>query len=437
MIQSSAFSNPYFINSCQSTVFRLRSSVLFILLFAFSSIYSQTKTLEVCSSCEYKSIKNAISFANDGDTVLIKKGNYKETDIQISKAISIIGEDNPVIDGQDKKTNIFYCNTENFSISGLSFKNVGMSYVNEFAAIFVFKSKNFTLKNNNFSSVFYSFIIQDSSYGKIVNNKVTGTMEDETKAGNGVHIWKAKRMHIENNEITNMRDGIYLEYVQHSTITNNKSINNIRYGLHFMFSHDNVYDYNEFKGNGAGVAVMYSKRVEMYHNNFHHNWGTASYGLLLKEIYDSEIENNTFQDNTIGINLDGCNRISYKKNNFIGNGWAVKFIGACYENSFTQNNFLSNAFDLSYSSKLNDNSFDGNHWSEYTGYDLDHNGIGDVSYRPVKLFSYIVNKSPDALVLLRSLFVDVLNFSEKVSPVFTPDKLIDSKPIIKRIKIDD
>lgn len=429
--------SKYLVSYRRTSIFDLRLSFFFILTFTFTQTFSQTKTLEVCSSCEYKTINKAVSIAKDGDTVLIKKGVYKETNIQVNKAVSIIGENNPVLDGEGKKENIFYCKTNNFTISGLSFKNVGMSYTKEFAAVFVYDSKHFTLKGNNFNSVFYSFIIQDSSYGNILNNIVIGTMEDETKAGNGVHVWKANNMHIENNEVSNMRDGIYLEYVNKSTITNNKSINNIRYGLHFMFSHDDVYDYNEFKGNGAGVAVMYSKRVEMYHNNFHHNWGTASYGLLLKEIYDSKIENNTFQDNTIGINLDGCNRITYKNNNFIGNGWAVKFIGACYKNKFEQNNFLSNAFDLSYSSKLNNNSFNGNHWSEYTGYDLDHNGVGDVSYRPVKLFSYIVNKSPDALVLLRSLFVDVLNFSEKVSPVFTPDKLVDSKPIIKRIKIND
>lgn len=417
--------------------FSLRYFIFLMLIYTSTSVFSQSKTLEVCSSCEFKSIKTAVLSANDNDTVLIKKGTYKETSIEVNKAISIIGEDNPIIDAEGKKENIFHCEGENFSISNITFQNVGMSYVKEFAAVFVHKSKDFVVKNNAFNSVFYSFIIQDSSDGKVLNNTVIGTMEDETKAGNGIHIWKAKRMHVEGNIVRNMRDGIYLEYVQHSTITKNKSIDNIRYGLHFMFSHDNVYNYNEFTGNGAGVAVMYSKRVEMYYNNFHHNWGTASYGLLLKEINDSKIEGNTFQDNTIGINLDGCNRISYKKNNFIGNGWALKFIGACYKNEFEQNNFLSNAFDLSYSSKLNDNSFNGNHWGEYTGYDLDNNGVGDVPYRPVKLFSYIVNKSPNALVLLRSLFVDVLNFSEKVSPVFTPDKLIDDKPIIKRININD
>jgi len=154
---------------------------------------------------------------------------------------------------------------------------------------------------------------------------------------------------------------------------------------------------------------------------------------LLKEIYDAQIENNYFVQNTIGINVENCSRVQYINNNFIRNGWAVKFSGGCYDNVFELNNFMNNAFDLSYNSRLNDNRFEGNYWSEYTGYDLNKDGIGDVPYRPVKLFSYVVNKTPETLVLLRSLFVDIINFSEKVSPVFTPNELVDSKPIMIRI----
>ena len=96
---------------------------------------------------------------------------------------------------------------------------------------------------------------------------------------------------------------------------------------------------------------------------------------------------------------------------------------------------MNNAFDLSYNSRLNDNRFEANYWSEYSGYDLDKNGIGDVPFRPVKLFSYVVNKTPEAIVMLRSLFVDIINFSEKVSPVFTPNDLVDPKPLMLEIKM--
>jgi nitrous oxidase accessory protein len=174
----------------------------------------------------------------------------------------------------------------------------------------------------------------------------------------------------------------------------------------------------------------------MYNNDFKDNWGTASYGLLLKEINDAEIIGNIFKENTIGINIEGTNRITYRNNDFIGNGWALKVRGAVYTNSFVNNNFLHNSFDLSYSSNLNDNIFDNNYWSDYTGYDLDRDGIGDVPYRPVRLFSYIVNRTPETIVLLRSLFMDIIDFSERVSPIFTPDNLLDANPMMKKIKME-
>ena len=75
---------------------------------------------------------------------------------------------------------------------------------------------------------------------------------------------------------------------------------------------------------------------------------------------------------------------------------------------------MHNSLDLAYNTKVNDNKFENNHWSEYTGYDLDKDGVGDIPYRPVKLFSYIVNRTPEALVLLRSLFVDIINYYSSI-----------------------
>ena len=233
-----------------------------------------------------------------------------------------------------------------------------------------------------------------------------------------------------------VRDGIYLEFSDDIIIRRNISKYNVRYGLHFMFSNDDLYEYNTFEGNGAGVAVMFSKRIDMHHNVFKKNWGTASYGLLLKEISDAKISNNVFFENTVGITSEVCTRIEYKNNDFISNGWAMNMKGGSYTIKVINNNFLHNSFDISYYGRMNDNLFDGNYWSDYTGYDLDKNGIGDVPYRPVKLFSYIVNRSPEAIILLRSLFIDIIDFSEKVSPVFTPDDLIDENPKMKRIEHD-
>jgi len=406
-----------------------------LIFFFFIAVAVSAKQIVVCQSCEVKTIKEAIKMAKDGDEIFIKKGVYKEQDIVIDKPISLIGENGAVIDGNNVG-GILIFQTNNFKIKGLKIINVGLSYTIEYAAIKVIKGNDFVIEDCVMENVFFGILIEKSKRGIIRNNKISSNRKNEASSGNGIHIWSGEELKIYNNVLFGLRDGIYFEFVKNSIAHHNLSYNNIRYGLHFMFSNNNEYHHNEFRNNGAGVAVMFSKFTNMHNNKFRLNWGAASYGLLLKEIYDAEIYDNLFEQNTIGINAEGSTRINYKNNTFLRNGWAVKIAGACYSNIFIKNDFLNNSLDLAYNSNINDNKFNNNYWSEYTGYDLDKDGIGDVPYRPVKLFSYIVNKTPEALILLRSLFVDIINFSEKVSPVFTPDDLMDNNPLMKRAIIN-
>ncbi|WP_273276635.1 nitrous oxide reductase family maturation protein NosD [Maribacter polysiphoniae] len=403
---------------------------LVILLFLIgNSLWA--KTIPVCSDCEVKSIKEGITKAADFDTLLIKKGTYREFNILVDKPLTLLGENFPVIDGEDQGE-IIRVVSDNVTIDGLFIINVGTSYTSDYAAIRVVKSENFLIQNVVLEKLFFGIYLEKSNNGKVYHNKIIGDAVDEYNSGNGIQLWYSHHVEVDRNIVQGVRDGIYLEFSDHITINDNESTNNLRYGLHFMFSDDDVYTNNTFEKNGAGVAVMFSKRIRMEDNIFRQNWGTAAFGMLLKEINDAEIIGNTFEENTIGINIEGSNRIVYKNNDFINNGWAVKVLGACYSNSFEHNNFLYNSFDISYNSKLNDNKFENNYWSNYTGYDLDKDGIGDVPYRPVKLFSYIVNRTPETIVLLRSLFMDIIDFSEKVSPVFTPDNLLDALPLMKK-----
>lgn len=403
--------------------------LVFILLLMGTSLWA--KTIVVCQDCELGSIKEGIAVAVDFDTLLIKKGTYKEYNILIDKPLTLLGENYPVIDG-GKRGEIIRIVSDNVTVDGLFLINVGTSYTTDYAAIRVVKSENFIIQNVVLEKLFFGIYLEKSNHGKVYHNKIIGDAVDEYNSGNGIQLWYSHNVVVDRNIVQGVRDGIYLEFSDHITINNNQSTNNLRYGLHFMFSNDDTYTNNTFQNNGAGVAVMFSKRILMKGNTFRQNWGSAAFGMLLKEINDAEIIDNTFEENTIGINIEGSNRITYEGNDFINNGWAVKVLGACYTNSFVKNNFLYNSFDISYNSKLNDNKFENNYWSNYTGYDLDKDGIGDVPYRPVKLFSYIVNRTPETIVLLRSLFMDIIDFSEKVSPVFTPDNLMDAMPLMKK-----
>ncbi len=407
---------------------------VFVLL-VFSTATALAKTITVCSSCAVKTIQEGIAEASVGDTVLVKKGIYKEINITINKSIILLGENLPTIDGENRGE-IIKIVADNVTVDGFKIINVGTSYTSDYAAVRVIKKDGFLIQNLELERLFFGIYLEKSNNGKVLNNKIKGDAVNEYNSGNGIQLWYCKGVEVSGNTVENVRDGIYLEFSDNIKISHNVSRNNLRYGLHFMFSNNDIYEYNIFENNGAGVAVMFSKFVDMNHNIFKKNWGTAAFGLLLKEINDAKITNNVFQDNTIGINVEGSNRIEYSHNDFISNGWAVKVRGACYANTYAQNNFLYNSFDISYNSGMNDNVFNSNYWSNYAGYDLDKNGIGDVAYRPVKLFSYIVNRTPETIILLRSLFIDLIDFSEKVSPVFTPDNLVDENPQMRKIKHD-
>lgn len=387
------------------------------------------KTIEVCSSCKIKSVTEAVRVADLCDTILVRKGLYQEGNILIDKALTIVGTDQPVFDG-NFESEIFTITSDYVTVQGLVFQNVGTSYREDRAAIRVQKSGNFQIKDNTLLNTFFGIYLENARDGIIINNKIKGEAEEEMSSGNAIHLWYCKNIEILGNTLENHRDGIYLEFVDNSQITGNISQNNLRYGLHFMFSNDNRFSKNVFRKNGSGVAVMFSKHIEMWENEFTKNWGKSSYGLLLKEIYDTKITHNIIEENTIGIYVEGSGRLDYTENDFRNNGWAMKITGGCVDNRVVANNFIGNTFDLSVGNNINNNSFNGNYWSEYTGYDLDRDGIGDVPYRPVKLFNFIVNQTPEALILVRSFFVDLLNFSEKVSPLFTPENVVDNAPLV-------
>ena len=408
---------------------------LTIFLLCCLSVYVKGAILEVCPNCSYTDIQTAIDAAAPGDQLFIKGGTYQVNDLQITKSLHIKGVDWPVLDG-GQKGQILTIQADDIVIEGLQIQNVGTSYTEDRAGIRLSKSKRFSIRNNRLLNTFFGIYLAYCKEGEILNNVVAGEAKQEMSSGNAIHLWYCQKVRIENNKVRRHRDGIYFEFVDDSHIKDNLSEDNLRYGLHFMFSNRDDYFHNTFKRNGAGVAVMFSKKINMWENTFAHNWGRAAYGLLLKEIYDAEIKNNTFIENTIGIYVEGSTRVNYQRNQFERNGWAIKISGGCLDNTVSANNFIANTFDLSIASQVNNNSFDGNFWSDYSGYDLNRDGIGDVPYRPVKLFNYVVHQTPEAIILLRSLFVDIINFSEKVSPVFTPANVLDNQPAMRRIALN-
>jgi len=233
------------------------------------------------------------------------------------------------------------------------------------------------------------------------------------------------------NQIGGFRDGIYFEFVHDTDVLRNRSEGNLRYGLHFMFSDSCRYENNVFRDNNSGVAVMYSRGIGIVNNRFERSWGSAAYGLLLKEILGGEVSGNVFSQNSTGLYLEGSAHLAIRDNDFLQNGWAAKVLADAEDDHFTGNRFAGNAFDVSTNSRSANSTFDRNWWDEYKGYDLDRDGIGDVPFHPVRFFALVVETHHTALLLLRSPLVALLDAAERVFPVMTPTALVDNHPLMR------
>ena len=410
----------------------MKNFLVIILLVSITDVLAHT--IIVGKNNAITSLKQGIKAAKSGDTVLLNKGVYKEGNIIIDKTIYLIGINNPVLDGENKNE-ILTLTGKNILIRGIHFANAGYSSMNDYAAIKIIDAFRIILENNTITHASFAIHIANTVYSTIRNNTIKGTNKSEHSSGNGIHLWKCGNMIIENNSIQGHRDGIYLEFVTQSMVNKNMSERNVRYGLHFMFSHDNSYLNNIFRNNGAGVAVMYTKNVRMENNVFEKNWGASAYGILLKDISDSHIENNTFIQNTVAIHMEGSSRIDIGKNIFKGNGWALKVQASCDDNTFHHNNFYGNSFDIGTNGSITLNRFSNNYWDKYDGYDINKDGFGDVPYHPVSIYSMIVEQNPNSLMLLRSFIVSLLDKAEKAIPSLTPENLVDEKPMIKPNKL--
>lgn len=395
------------------------------------SVFSlQAVTIRVAPGTPVANIQEAIRMAAPYDIISITPGIYFEHNIIIDRPLTIKGTGGAIIDAENKGE-IFTIQANHVTIEGMELRHTGYSSLNELAGIKLLSSRYCVLNNNTTMDCCFGIYLSNCSNCVVKNNTIRSVAVNEQRSGNGIHLWKCDSNTIQSNTITGHRDGIYFEFVTHCGVYKNVSKNNLRYGIHFMFSNNDEYAENIFSHNGAGVAVMFSKNVTIKNNTFEFSEGGAAYGILLKEITDSRMEGNTFNKNSVAIYMEGSNRFDIIHNIISNNGWACRVQASCYDVKLHENNFMGNSFDIATNGSLMMNNFDGNYWDKYEGYDLNKDKVGDIPYNAVSLYSMIVERTPYALILYRSFLVSILDRTEKAIPTITPAQLKDNRPAMQ------
>lgn len=378
----------------------------------------------------YQTIASAVAAAAPGDTVVVRRGVYREPTVRIDRGVTVVGEPGAVLDGEGMRQ-LMVITGDGASVRGLTFRNTGSSYHEDRAAVHADSASNCRIEGNRFERTFFAIYLARTEGCSVRHNVVIGVPTTETATGNAIHSWGSRDLLVEGNRVSGHRDGLYFEFTRHATVRDNVSERHLRYGLHFMYADSSSYTRNVFRRNGSGVAVMYSKVVSMTANIFSHNRGPTAYGLLLKEIADVRLHRNTFRGNTTGLLADGADRVQVIDNRFEGNGWAIRLLSSTSGGSFRGNAFAGNSFDVAVNSRNTTPDFESNWWDAYRGWDLDRDGTGDVVHHPVRLFAMLVERAPAAMMLQRSLFVRVLDAAERVLPVLTPLNVTDSSPLMR------
>ncbi len=372
-------------------------------------------------------IAEALRLAPAGSRIVVPAGTYRESGLRVERPVELVGEGNPVLDAEGR-AGVFLVSAPGVTIRGFTIRHTGRSATDDRAGIRLEQADGCLVRDNRLEGTFFGIYLARTTGCRVEDNVVAGAGGSEALAGNAIHLWNSREVAIHGNRVSGHRDGIYLEFARQARIAGNESAGNLRYGLHFMFSDSAEYRDNDFRRNGAGVAVMYSRHVRMVGNRFEDNQGQAAFGLLLKDITDSWIEGNTIAGNTVGMYLEGTDRVAVSGNRLERNGWAIRLMANSSDNQFSGNQFAANSFDVATNGRQHSSRFEGNQWDAYRGYDLDGDGVGDVPHRPVRLFAYLVARHDAALVLQRSLFVDLLDAAERVLPVLSPEALVDRRP---------
>ncbi len=410
----------------------LRPAAVLLLCFALLGTAASGRTIRVDRRSAVATISAALRLAQANDTLLLAPGMYDESSLRVTLPLTIRGADRARVQVSARgQGSIFLVHADGVRFADLTLSETGVSYSDDIAAIKFFNTRRCSVERVTVRNAFFGIYFSHCVQGSVRDCRIESNARLESASGNGIHSWYGDSLDIENNFVAHHRDGIYLEFTRQTLVRNNTSRDNLRYGLHFMFADDNRYEGNTFQHNGSGVAVMYTHRVHMRGNVFRDNWGGASYGLLLKDISDSDISGNIFDDNTVGLYGEGGSRMTVRNNLFRGNGWAVRLMANCTDNRFEGNSFVGNSFDVATNSRATSSLFRRNYWDAYRGYDLNHDGVGDVPYRPARMFSYIVEQNPPALILLNSFIIALLDVTERVFPTLSPVALADPEPLMK------
>ncbi|HEX6976630.1 MAG TPA: nitrous oxide reductase family maturation protein NosD [Vicinamibacterales bacterium] len=374
-------------------------------------------------------LQSRVDGAAAGSRIDVPAGTYAG-DLYIDRPLTLVGHGRPRLIGSGVGSVVLIraadVTLEGFDIDGRGGGDLGMDASGIHVA-----APRATIRDCRITNALFGVYLRDAPGSKVERTRVTGIKgKSAGEKGSGIHVWNTDGFELTDNEIEDVRDGLYIQSSPHGVVRRNTA-RNLRYGLHYMYSDDNRFEDNVFENGAAGTTLMYSRRITFRHNQFLRNRGFASVGLLFKSCDDIVAEDNLIADNARGIFIEGSTHNLFRGNVVIGSDIAIVLYDSTTDTLFTGNSFIGNLTPLSLSGRRTETRFEGNYWSDNESLDLDGNGITDQPYRLSSLFDHVRGNIIAADLVSRSLAASAVAAAEKSLPVLDALPVVDPTPLAR------
>ncbi len=377
-----------------------------------------------------------IDGAAEGATVLVPPGVYTGP-LQIRKAVTLDGGGAAIIDGGGEGT-VVEILAGGVTFRGFTVRASGTNVERESAAIRA-ETGPVTIEDNRVEDALFGIDLRSAADSLVRRNHVRGKRLEPGRRGDGIRLWWCPGCVVEDNNVRLSRDMVF--WYSEGVMVRRNRVEESRYGLHFMYSHETHVTGNTLAGNSVGIYLMYSNGVTLEGNTIVRNRGASGYGIGLKDCDRIIVRGNAILANRVGVYLDNSpssvDSTGLIAGNMIGfNEMGMLVTPNTHDNVLTGNSFVENEEQAAMNGRgdLTRNRYSrdgvGNFWSDYAGFDLDGDGIGDLVYESRSLFENMLAIEPNLRVFVHSPAQQAVEFTARALPGIRPaPKFVDEFPL--------
>ncbi len=370
-----------------------------------------------------------------GATVEVGPGEYPG-DLILDKPLRLVGRGRPRLVGSGHGS-VVRVRADGVTIEGFEIDGRRGGDLSRDSAGVHSAARDTTLRDLVIRDALFGVYLREANGAVVERCRVRGIPgKDPGEKGSGIHAYNLEGFRFDDNEVVDVRDGLYLQNASKGTLSRNVA-RDVRYGLHYMFSDDNVFEDNTFENGAAGTAIMYSERLVFRRNRFLRNRGFASVGLLFQACDDVLAEANLVADNARGVFIEGSHRVTLRGNVIAGSDVAVVLYDPSGGHRFEGNSFVGNMSPLDLVARQTDTVFTGNYWSGNDEPDLDGDGRSERPYRLTSVFDHFRGNLTAADILSDSFAAAAIGAAERAFPVLRLVPVEDPSPLARPPALPD